>query len=78
MKKILFASGLVVILFLSSCSSYYYATLDSTDRTGAKNMHGDFVIENDTLTILYSFHGENAPVYVTVYNKLEEPLFVDW
>ncbi len=78
MKNLLLFTTLMMVLFLSSCTSYYYAILDSTDRTGAKNMRGDFVMENDTVTILYSFHGENAPVYVTIYNKLEEPLFVDW
>ncbi len=39
---------------------------------------GDFVQENDTVRISYRFWGENAPVTITIYNKLDEPLYVDW
>ena len=45
---------------------------------GEKNERGDFVQENDTVRISYRFWGENAPVTITIYNKLDEPLYVDW
>lgn len=43
-----------------------------------KQDNGDFLIETDSLWIAYCFNGENAPVMITVYNKLDKPLFVDW
>jgi len=69
---------LFLIIGLSSCSSYYYSILDSDDWEGYKNRQGDFVQENDSVRISYSFSGEDAPVYIAVYNKTDVPLFVDW
>lgn len=63
---------------LSACSSYYYSTLRSDDGTGIRDEAGDFVQENDTVRISYSFNGEDAPISITVQNKSEVPLFVDW
>lgn len=68
----------VCLLFLSGCSSYYYSTVSSNDRIGSQNADHDFVQENDTVCISYCFYGEDAPVAITIYNKLDEPLFVDW
>ena len=67
-----------LLLGLSACSSYYYSMLNSNDPVGEKNERGDFVQENDTVRISYRFWGENAPVTITIYNKLDEPLYVDW
>ncbi len=67
-----------LILLLSGCSSYYYAKLDSEDRINVRNSTRDFVIENDTVGVIYCFYGENAPVQITVHNKLDKPLYVDW
>lgn len=79
MKKLILFSGLIgVLLHLCACTSYYYSTLSSNDSTGLKNQDGDFVTENDSVRILYSFYGENAPVFISIYNKLNEPMFVDW
>lgn len=39
---------------------------------------GNFTAENDTVKIIYSFFGRNAPVTIDVYNKLNEPLYIDW
>ncbi|BAV09942.1 hypothetical protein FLA_5995 [Filimonas lacunae] len=41
-------------------------------------MDGRFVQENDSLKIIYSFYGENAPVSIEIHNKLDEPLLIDW
>lgn len=80
MKEKLFL-GIVsiwVMSMLTGCSSYYYAVLSSNDRTGERSERRDFIQENDTVRIAYSFNGEDAPVSITIYNKLDEPLFVDW
>lgn len=63
---------------MSGCTSYYYSMLGSNDPSGEKSEQGDFVQENDTARISYSFWGENAPITITVYNKLDEPLYMDW
>lgn len=69
---------LVVITGFSSCTTYYYSVLSSTDRYVDRSLDGDFIQEDDTVCIVYSFYGEDAPVKITIYNKLNEPLFVDW
>lgn len=78
MKRKLFVLSLGVLLCMSSCSSYYYSVLESNDEIGGKNEDKDFVIENDSVCISYCFYGEGAPVTITVYNKMDEPLFIDW
>lgn len=82
MKKIaLYTSILTVLLLsLSGCTSYYYSILDSTDRNHliSRNNTGEFIQENDSVRISYNFYGEDAPIHITIYNKLEEPVYIDW
>lgn len=67
----------LALFLLSSCSTYYISKLNSLDL--AKNEEtGAFLFENDSLRIGYSFFGENAPVQIDVFNKLDEPLYIDW
>lgn len=71
--------GLSSIFFsFGSCSSYYYSTLSSNDEIGMKNDDNDFIQESDSVLVSYCFYGENAPVSITIYNKMDEPLFIDW
>lgn len=79
MKHVFCSLIIAMLLFgLSSCSSYYYSILSSNDSIGTRNNLGDFVQETDTVSISYSFNGEDAPISITIYNKLNEPLFIDW
>lgn len=79
MKTIAYLAGMMSMLFcLSGCSSYYYSTLSSNDQYGGSDENNDFVQENDSVRISYCFYGENAPISISIYNKLEQPLFVDW
>lgn len=79
MKRMFFYLSIVVLLIGNmSCTTYYYSTLSSADRTGDRTSDGDFVQENDTVCVTYRFCGEDAPVCITIYNKLDEPLYVDW
>jgi hypothetical protein len=72
MKKLFF---LVCVTLLGACTQYQYITLDSdTYRADSKS----FVWENDTVRLRYIFSGSNCPLTVQVYNKLAQPLYVDW
>lgn len=75
MKNI--ALFLVVIAGLSSCRSYQMSTLSSSN-TRKIDSTGVFNLENDSLIISYNFTGDNSPVNVEVYNKLNEPVYVNW
>lgn len=75
MKKI----ALLVLLTaaLASCRSFQINTVSSIDAL-KNDSTGVFTVENDSLIISYNFKGNNAPVNVEVYNKLNEPLFINW
>lgn len=64
------------MLVLSSCARYQYATIASSNMSLTDNQ--DFVAENDTLLIRYSFNGRNAPVRLWIQNKLDVPVYIDW
>jgi len=44
----------------------------------AQTEDGDFVTENDSILVAYWFNGENAPIYINIFNKSSKPLYVDW
>ncbi|HEY4151029.1 MAG TPA: hypothetical protein VGM41_18955 [Chitinophagaceae bacterium] len=58
-----------------SCNTYQYITLSSPDIS--RNYRHQFVMENDTMKLLYDFNGLNGPMKVTMYNKLDRPLMLD-
>ncbi len=62
----------------SSCTTYYYSTIETNQWKVNKLDNGDFTQENDTVAITYCFYGENLPIEITIYNKLDQPLFLDW
>ncbi|MDO6429185.1 hypothetical protein Q4E93_01210 [Flavitalea sp. BT771] len=69
-------SLILILLSFSSCVSYQYLTLNSPEMP--KNGKKDFSWENDTMRLTYNFHGEGGPVTMTVFNKTDKPLFVNW
>jgi hypothetical protein len=62
-------------IVLIGCTKYQYSTI-SSDLP--ENKLNEFVIENDTIAITYSFNGLNCPVNIRIQNKLDVPLFIDW
>lgn len=60
---------------LSSCSRYQYMTLNSSQLN--KNDQHQFVFENDTIRLTYDFSGSDGPISVNVYNKTNQPLYVN-
>ena len=66
------------ILSFTSCTTYYYSQLHSNNIEVEKANDGQLVIETDTLSIAYCFYGENAPITISIFNKISRPLFIDW
>ena len=67
---------ILTMLLLSSCASYQYFTIDSSQLP--KNDQQGFVMENDTMQLSYSFTGSGGPLTITVLNKTDQPLMIDW
>lgn len=77
MKRFVLVS--ILLLSLSSCrSTYYYSVLNTDDEYVEKVGNGDFLMDSDSLWIAYCFKGEGAPIQITVFNKSNKPLYVDW
>lgn len=68
-----YALGILILMVCSSCAVYRYDVLDS-------NMPGTpkapFTLEDDTLRLSYSF--PNGLLTLNIFNKSEDPLYVDW
>lgn len=62
---------------MTSCQSYLLNTVSSSN-TKKSDSTGVFKAENDSLVISYSFNGNNAPINIEIYNKMDEPLYVNW
>ena len=70
---------LFIMIACCSCgSTYYISTINSNDSRLIKMHNGDFVLENDTISITYAFNGYDIPIWISIYNKMDEPLNVDW
>jgi hypothetical protein len=73
--KCLLFSSFIFIIILSGCSRYQYISINSNiPQTENK----DFVIENDTVIIRYTFAGQGLPLIMTLYNKLLQPVYIDY
>ncbi|HEV2482928.1 MAG TPA: hypothetical protein VGS79_24855 [Puia sp.] len=67
---------ILVMLFLSSCVTYQYFTVDSAQLP--KDDHQAFVADNDTMQIAYSFGGAGGPLTITIFNKTNQMLTINW
>lgn len=77
MKHIIYTL-LVVIAFSSCTTTYFYTTVENFNSEAYKTHNGDIISENDSVSISYSFNGLNAPINITVFNKMNKPLYIDW
>lgn len=68
---------LASLFLLSSCSSYQYLKV-SSDNISSRTDNQDLVSENDSVRITYNFNGYKGPVTITVLNKSERGLEIDW
>jgi len=65
----------VTFVLLTGCAEYQYVSIDSNLY---KNENKEFFFNNDTVSIKYSFSGENFLILASIYNKLNIPLYIDW
>lgn len=75
MKKLLLFVAIAITF--SACKSYQMSTLSSSAAKRNEST-GIFTVENDSVIVNYSFSGENTPVNVEVFNKLNEPVYINW
>jgi hypothetical protein len=73
-RLIYFSISVLSAIILSGCSRYQYITVSSHLY---ENDRQEYVNENDTALIKYSFSGEDLPLAITIYNKLLQPLYID-
>jgi hypothetical protein len=66
----------LICSLLVSCGAYQVMTVSS--REIPQNKLGEFVVENDSLVLSYNFNGQNGPITMTIKNKLQQPLYIDW
>jgi len=67
--------GLVFLFLIAGCSVYQQV---SVAGDAPQNDHSEFIVENDTISIIYSFHGRGGDISIDLFNKLNKPLYVDW
>ena len=67
--------GIIIVLFLSGCNVYQMVSLSSDLPLNGKFQ---FLMENDSVNIVYSFNGQSGPIHIELYNKLDKPLYIDW
>ena len=66
----------LILLLFSSCATYQYFTVDSAQLP--KDDHQAFIADNDTLQIAYSFGGAGGPLTITVLNKTNQMITINW
>lgn len=76
--KLLFAIFIVCLLATSCHTTYYYAQVESADPYMQKDYNRVFTINSDSLRVSYSFNGENAPITIGVFNKMNRSVIIDW
>ena len=68
--------AVIPFLFCVSCTTYRYSTISSPDLV--KNDRNEFVVENDSLKLVYNFYGYRGPVHISIQNKMDVPVYIDW
>ncbi len=50
----------------------------AADSPAEMTSNGVFKLENDSVRITYNFSGMDAPLKIDIYNKLNDPVYVNW
>ena len=78
MKSTVYLLTLLSVFALSSCSTYYYSTVQSYENQLPQNEDGSFSNERDDIVITYSFQNENGDLVYDILNNTDDPYMVDW
>ena len=74
MKSLLFASLLLALL--AGCTpNIQVVTLRGSN---VQSDQEGLVLDNDTLTLRYNFASERGRMHLSIVNKLNQPLYIDW
>jgi len=77
MRPLTLITVLLGLICFSSCApSWQYITLDSHEVT--KDTSKRFTWENDTLSLMYNYNGYGGPVWLSITNKTDKPMYVNW
>jgi hypothetical protein len=68
--------AVIPLLFSVSCTTFQYVTVSSSGLV--KNDRNEFVVENDSLRLVYNFSGFRGPIKIAIQNKLDVPVYIDW
>jgi len=60
----------------SSCSTYQYFTLASSEVR--KDTSKRFSWENDTVQVVYDYYGYGGPIWMSITNKTDKPMYINW
>jgi len=65
---------LFYLIIPAGCARYQYMSVNSHLF---QNDNKEFIRENDTVILKYSFSGQNFPLTLTIFNKLPQPVYID-
>jgi hypothetical protein len=65
-------------LIINGCAPAYNAQLVKLAAPALKNTPTGLVLDNDTLTLTFDFYQDRGLMRITMVNKLNVPLYVDW
>ena len=65
------------LFFFSSCTKYQCASISPVDDM-QRNEKNEFVLENDTVRIIYSFTDNGGAPLIYIFNKTTTGLHIDW
>jgi hypothetical protein len=74
MKKYLL---IILIITLSGCSRQMIQLIETGANNSTEN-NGQWVFENDTVKITYSFWADKGVLAFSVFNKIDKPIYIDW
>ena len=67
--------SLLVIGLFSGCSMYQLVSLSGDLPVNDKLQ---FYSENSDVKVIYSFNGQGGPINIEIFNKKDNPIYVDW
>jgi hypothetical protein len=67
---------LLLIILTAGCKDYIQ--IFETKSTNVKKSNDQFVFENDSISIVYSFWYEKGLMLFSIENKTSKPIYIDW